>query len=135
MVGSIGPSVLAATLPHVDMWNSWYAWYGNTPQGLTELIAKLDRQAGATGRNPADIVKTAAVMVGAPGGTGRLAGDTAHAGGAALSGDESTVAESLRAFAPSGVAHIQLVVDPITLGSIEWLGGVLDRLDGSPGPG
>src|SRR4051794_33088500 len=33
MIGSQGPRILAATLPHVDAWNAWYSWYGNSPEG------------------------------------------------------------------------------------------------------
>src|SRR4051812_47026631 len=29
MVGSNGPRMLAATLPHVDWWNTWYTGFGN----------------------------------------------------------------------------------------------------------
>lgn len=40
----------------------------------------------------------------------------------------STVAEALRAFADEGVAHVQLVLDPITVDTIEALRPVLDAL-------
>ena len=36
MIGSNGPRMLAATLPHVDAWNTWYEDYGNTAGGLRE---------------------------------------------------------------------------------------------------
>ena len=40
-IGRSGPRVLAATLHHVDWWNSWYSWYGNTPSGFErELKAR-----------------------------------------------------------------------------------------------
>ena len=42
MVGSTGPRVLAATLPHVDAWNTWYDAYGNTPEGFRALQARID---------------------------------------------------------------------------------------------
>jgi alkanesulfonate monooxygenase SsuD/methylene tetrahydromethanopterin reductase-like flavin-dependent oxidoreductase (luciferase family) len=130
MVGSIGPRLLAETLPHVDMWNAWHAWYGNTPQGLTDLIARIDEQCRAVGRDPAAVAKTAAVQVRAPGGTGRIYGDSEHSGERYIEGDRDDVAAALAAFAGTGVAHIQLVVDPITAASVEWLGGVLTAMDG-----
>ena len=32
MVGSSGERVLAATLPYVDVWNTWFDWYRNTAE-------------------------------------------------------------------------------------------------------
>src|SRR5262249_48628256 len=34
MVGTRGRRILDATLPYVTAWNTWYAWYGNTPDGF-----------------------------------------------------------------------------------------------------
>lgn len=129
MVGSIGPRVLGATLPHVDMWNAWHAWYGNTPEGLTTMLATIDDATTAAGRDPAAVGRTAAIMVQAPGGTGRIYGDSEHEGSATIAGSPADVSSALRAFAATGVDHIQLIVDPITIDSIEWLGQVLASLD------
>jgi len=130
MIGSIGPRLLGVTLPHVDMWNAWHAWYGNTPDGLTAMIATIDQQCRSAGRDPVEVAKTAAVQVRAPGGTGRLYGDSTHSGNEYIAGDQEEIAAALANFAISGVAHVQLVVDPITVASVEWLGGVLGILDG-----
>jgi hypothetical protein len=57
-------------------------------------------------------------------------GDTSPAQAVApLEGAPDAVAEGLRAYARQGVGHVQLVVDPITAGSIEALAPVLDVLD------
>ena len=74
-------------------------------------------------------IRTVAVMIQAPGGVGRVYGDTEHEGADAISGPPAAVAEALHAFADVGVGHVQLVVDPITLESIEWLAAALDLLD------
>ena len=129
MVGSQGPRVLRATLPHVDMWNAWHAWFDNDPAKLKGLTTEVDAIATASGRSPADVAKTVAVMVGAPGGQGRIYGDAEHEGAAAIDGSIEDVAAGLLAFADSGIAHVQLVVDPITAESIEWLAAVLAQLD------
>jgi len=42
MIGSEGPRVLKATLPYVERWNGWHAWYDNSVEGAEELLAKLD---------------------------------------------------------------------------------------------
>ena len=31
LVGTSGPQIFAASSAHIDYWNCWYAWYGNTP--------------------------------------------------------------------------------------------------------
>lgn len=129
MVGSQGSRVLRAALPHVDMWNTWHAWYGNTPEGLAAMMERVDRICVEVGRDPKQVARTAAVMIQAPGGTGRIYGDQQHEGTDAISGPPPAVAEALGAFAPVGVDHVQLVVDPITLESVEWLGSVLELLD------
>lgn len=129
MIGSQGPRVLAATLPHVDMWNAWHAWYGNTPHGLRNMLEWLDEQCLAVGRDPGTLERTVAIMVRAPGGTGRIYGDSTHEGAKAISGSPEDVAAQLAAFGATGIAHVQLVVDPITVGSIHWLGDVIRILD------
>ena len=40
MVGSTGSRVLAAALPHVDAWNTWFDWFGNTPGGFAARNAR-----------------------------------------------------------------------------------------------
>jgi alkanesulfonate monooxygenase SsuD/methylene tetrahydromethanopterin reductase-like flavin-dependent oxidoreductase (luciferase family) len=129
MIGSRGPRVLRAALPHVDMWNGWHAWYGNTPEGLAPMLGTVNSACVEVGRDPAEVARTVAMMIEAPGGTGRIYGDSEHEGSNAISGSVEEIAEALRGFATTTVEHVQLVVDPITVESIEWLGGVLQLLD------
>jgi len=42
LVGTSGPRVMAAAAPHVEWWNCWYSWYGNTVEGFAELSARFD---------------------------------------------------------------------------------------------
>jgi alkanesulfonate monooxygenase SsuD/methylene tetrahydromethanopterin reductase-like flavin-dependent oxidoreductase (luciferase family) len=128
MIGSEGPRVLRATLPHVDMWNAWFAWFGNTPEGAARSIASMDVACREAGREPAEIEKTVTVLVGAPGGTGQPQGSPGRKNAFPIGGSHAEVAEGLAAFAAVGVDHLQLVVDPITVASIDWLGGVLEAL-------
>jgi hypothetical protein len=74
------------------------------------------------------VERTVAVLVRLAGGSGRAQSDT-DAVAAPLEGSAEEIANGLRAYAAEGIAHVQLVVDPITTRSIEWLGAVLDRLD------
>jgi hypothetical protein len=45
-----------------------------------------------------------------------------------IAGDAATLAPALQAFADSGVSHVQLVLDPITLDSIDALRPTLAAL-------
>lgn len=63
MIGSNGPRMLAATLPHVDRWNTWYDRYGNTVGGFAELNAFVTEQAELAGRDPATLYRSTAVLV------------------------------------------------------------------------
>jgi len=130
LVGSIGPRMLAATLPWVDAWNAWYADTGNTPGGVAPLRDLVDEASRQAGRDPADVERTVAVLVRLPGGTGRVMGDTdARQAVPPLEGSPDEMAAALRAYAREGIGHVQLVLDPITERSVAALAPVLERLD------
>lgn len=125
MVGSIGARMLDITLPHVDAWNMWWSQYGNTVDGFRREKERVDALIEAAGRS-GQVEATAAVLVQLEGGAGRQMGDYDDVTTVApLRGTPSELADQLRAFEDAGAAHVQLVVDPITRASIEWLGDVL----------
>jgi alkanesulfonate monooxygenase SsuD/methylene tetrahydromethanopterin reductase-like flavin-dependent oxidoreductase (luciferase family) len=129
MIGSTGPRMLEITAPHVDSWNAWFDAFGNRPAGVDALRDQVDAAARAAGREPAAIERTVAVLVRLPGGRGRVQGETAHGAEPPVEGSPAKIAATLRAFAAEGIAHVQLVLDPITLASIEALAPVLEDLD------
>ncbi len=130
LIGSSGPRMLGATIPFVDAWNAWYADTGNAPAGVPALRETVDAATIAAGREPAEIERTVAVLVGMPGGNGRIMGDTdPRQAVAPLSGPPELIAEALRAYAREGIGHVQLVVDPITEASVAALAPVLEALD------
>jgi alkanesulfonate monooxygenase SsuD/methylene tetrahydromethanopterin reductase-like flavin-dependent oxidoreductase (luciferase family) len=130
MIGSIGPRMLAATVPHVDAWNVWYADTGNTAGGAVAAGSTLDAALIAAGRRADEVARTVAVLVQLPGGRGRTMGDTSESQQVApLSGSAEEIAAGLRAYADAGITEVQLVLDPITASSIEALGSVLALLD------
>jgi alkanesulfonate monooxygenase SsuD/methylene tetrahydromethanopterin reductase-like flavin-dependent oxidoreductase (luciferase family) len=130
MVGSIGERMLAITAPHVDAWNGWYSWYGNRAEGLAPLMAKVDAAAEAAGRPPAGIARTAAVLVRLTGGRGRASADSSEPASPPVEGSPEQIAAALREFARAGIAHVQLVLDPISEASIAEMAPVLELLDG-----
>jgi alkanesulfonate monooxygenase SsuD/methylene tetrahydromethanopterin reductase-like flavin-dependent oxidoreductase (luciferase family) len=125
LLGSIGPRMLAIGLPHVDAWNVWWMDYGNTVAGFVAVRERIEEACARAGRDPATVAATAAVYVGLPGGTGRIMGNYAGSDSPPVRGSAAEIAGHLAALAGAGAAHLQLVVDPITLTAIESLGEVL----------
>jgi probable F420-dependent oxidoreductase len=128
MIGSVGPRMLEITLPHVAAWNVWYRQSNNTPDGLEPILRQLEEACRAVGRDPATLEKTSAVLVRLPGGTGRLTKYDENEV-APVDGSPSEIADRLREYAALGLAEVQLVVDPITIESIEALRPMLAELD------
>lgn len=129
MVGSIGERMLALTLPWVAAWNAWYTWFGNAPEGYAALRDRVDAACRAVGRDPAEVERTVALLVGLPGATGRRNGDLSEPHPEPIDGSPEALAGALRAFAAEGVGHVQLVLDPITVESIRALEPMLVLLD------
>lgn len=129
LIGSRGPRMLDITLPHVQSWNVWFSDTDNSPSGVPPLRDLVDDHARAAGRDPADIERTVAVMVRMPRGEGRIDGSGHASTIGALEGPSEVMADELRAYAREGIAHVQLVVDPIDLQAIRELGPVLTALD------
>lgn len=127
LIGSNGPKMLRIAAPHVEYWNTWHASYGNRPEGLAPLMEIVDDAARDMGREPSEIRRTAAVLVQLEGGRGRRAGGERPAS-PPVTGDRHEIASSLLAFAGAGIDHVQLVVDPMEVGSVEFLAGVLESM-------
>jgi len=131
MIGSSGERVLRFTAPHMDSWNAWHDWFGNTPTGLAGLSSAVDEAVTAAGRHPSEVERTVTVLIQLPGGTGRAAGGEIAKPTPPLKGTREELARAIAAYADVGVSHVQLVLDPITVDSIEELGYVLEIIDRS----
>lgn len=129
MIGSTGPRMLRIALPHVQAWNAWYSSFGNDVAQLGALLGQVDEACRAVGREPASLERTVALLVGLPGGAGRPTVYQADQRVKPLPATPRELTDQLRAFAALGVAHVQLVLDPITIESIERLSPVLELLD------
>jgi probable F420-dependent oxidoreductase len=127
MVGSTGERVLAATLPHVDAWNTWYEFYGNTPEGFAEDSAKATSVAERTGRDPGEIERSAAILVVLDRGSEERppVEDVVP-----VEGSTDRIARRLTEFAEAGADEAILILSPITERSIRSIGEVLGALDG-----
>jgi alkanesulfonate monooxygenase SsuD/methylene tetrahydromethanopterin reductase-like flavin-dependent oxidoreductase (luciferase family) len=123
MVGSNGPRMLAATLPHVDAWNTWYEDYRNSPDRFAELNERISSAARDAGRDPGEITRSACVLV-APDGASVVRPSTPDAP-PPVTGSAAQIASGLRELHEAGADEIILVVDPITEDSIRRLGEVV----------
>jgi alkanesulfonate monooxygenase SsuD/methylene tetrahydromethanopterin reductase-like flavin-dependent oxidoreductase (luciferase family) len=126
MVGSVGDRVLAATLPQVDVWNTWFDDYGNTPEGFAALNERITGILARFGRESEAVKRSACALVVLDRATRErpLQGDVPP-----VEGPPERVASVLRDFADAGADEVILVADPITEGSISALGQVVTLLD------
>ena len=125
MVGSTGERLLTATLPYVDAWNTWFDWYGNTPDGFAAKRAGIDTACERAGRDPATLQRSACVLVQLDPNAGER---PIEPGVTPLGGSATEIANGLREMAAAGADEVILVCDPITEGSVRELGAVLTIL-------
>jgi alkanesulfonate monooxygenase SsuD/methylene tetrahydromethanopterin reductase-like flavin-dependent oxidoreductase (luciferase family) len=130
LIGSIGERMLGITLPWVQAWNAWYSWFGNSVEGYRPMRDAVDATCVAAGRDPAQVERTLALLVGFPDGIGRSIGNLKAPEVSPIPSEPATLAATLRDFAAEGVGHVQLVLDPITVEAIEALAPALALLDG-----
>jgi len=113
MIGANAPRMLSIALPHVDAWNTWYVPYGNTPEGFARHNDELTEAAERAGRDPAQIERSACVLV------------EVEAAGERRRDVEAVPAERLAdhvaALGEAGADEAILVLDPITESSIRLL--------------
>ncbi len=116
MVGGDGARLLAATLPHVEAWNTWFNRFGNRPEGFLALNERIDEACERAGRDPRTLVRSACLLVEVEGGRGERGTDPASP---PIPGDR--LAPFFGEFAEAGVDEAILVLDPINEHSIRSL--------------
>jgi probable F420-dependent oxidoreductase len=109
MVGGDGPRLLAATLPYVDWWNTWFDRFGNRADGFAERNGRIDEACERNGRDPAEVRRSACLLVEVDGGAGER---RKQAEAPPLTAEE--LPAELAALAQAGADEAILVVDPIT---------------------
>src|SRR3954469_16909326 len=63
MIGANRPRMLSIALPYVDAWNTWFTHYGNSAEGFAAHNATITEAAERAGRDPAEIERSACVLV------------------------------------------------------------------------
>jgi alkanesulfonate monooxygenase SsuD/methylene tetrahydromethanopterin reductase-like flavin-dependent oxidoreductase (luciferase family) len=119
MIGSNGPRMLSIALPHVDAWNTWFEDYGNAAEGFAALDERISAAARDVGRDPAEIERSACLLVALDG-----AGARVSAAGAAPVPAART-ADAVRELGDAGADEVILVADPIDERSIRTLGELI----------
>jgi alkanesulfonate monooxygenase SsuD/methylene tetrahydromethanopterin reductase-like flavin-dependent oxidoreductase (luciferase family) len=118
MIGSNGPRMLAAALPHVDAWNTWYEDYGNSAEGFARLNEQTTAAADAAGRDPDQVARSACVLVALDQRSSERP-LLAHAPPVGPGIEE--IQAHLRVLAAAGADEAILVLSPITEASIRQL--------------
>ena len=121
MVGSIGERMLSITLPHVDAWNTWYSWYGNSPDGFGRLNATIDDACLRVGRDPSTLRRTACVLVAFGSGAHERRHDAEPV-------EPGRLGEHVNALHDAGADEVILVLDPISEASIREAGESVQRV-------
>jgi len=116
MVGGDGPRLLAATLPHVEAWNTWFNRFGNRPAGLAPLNARIDEACERAGRDPATLLRSVCLLVEIDGGDGERQADPSSP-----PLPQGELGGALGELADAGVGEVILVLDPINERSIRSL--------------
>ena len=127
MIGSTGPRVLDLALPHVDVWNTWYDWYGNSADGFASKRSEIDAACERAGRDPETLQRSACVLLRRGEGGERRSEDHVRP----LSGDRNEVGAGLRALVEAGADEVIVVLDPITEETIREVGAIVSDVRSS----
>ena len=115
MIGALAnrPRVLALASTYGDMWNAWLAWEDNTPAAMSPCARPSTRPAvpwAATRRRSRGRFRSRLISPTLP---------NRDPSARPLVGPPDVLAEALRAFAREGIDHVQVVLNPNTIASIE----------------
>lgn len=117
------PRMLDLTIRYGDGWNTWLDSTGNTVDGITPLMARVDAACHAAGRERSTLECSTAVYVQVGPNTSALMIQPP------LTGGVEAIAAGLRAYADAGISHLQIFLEPMTPAGIEAFAPVLTLLD------
>jgi alkanesulfonate monooxygenase SsuD/methylene tetrahydromethanopterin reductase-like flavin-dependent oxidoreductase (luciferase family) len=125
MIGALAnrPRILQLTAAYADLWNGWLPWTDNRPISVPPLRDAVDAACHAAGRDPATLARSVTVQIDYPGGS-----PTRDPGSRPLSGSPDFLAETLTGFAREGIDHLQVLLNPHTMASVNEFAAVLKRL-------
>jgi len=115
LIGSTGPRMLRNLAQYGDAWNSWF--HGSF-DGMEELVAKVDAACVEVGRDPAEIVKTAAVSIAREGYT--------HTRPKVFAGSDEEIVGVFETLRGAGFRHVIVGPDPCTPEAVAGFAPVID---------
>jgi len=122
MIGATREKMLRLTARYADLWNvDWR----NQPSEVAPFNVAVDAACAEAGRDPMTLTRTAGIMVNLP-------DYPAHPGlnesSPPISGSAEEIAETLRAHAREGIAHVQILLNTTSLAGVEAFAPVLEQL-------
>jgi probable F420-dependent oxidoreductase len=125
LIGARRPRMLQLVARYADAWNT--AWHID-PAVVQERHQQLQAACAEAGRDPATITLTAGTAV-------RLQPTESSETERAITGSPEEIARQLNAFAGVGVAHLIVILDPLTVKTIEQFGRIAEMVRALPMPG
>jgi alkanesulfonate monooxygenase SsuD/methylene tetrahydromethanopterin reductase-like flavin-dependent oxidoreductase (luciferase family) len=122
MIGTFsGERMMQLAAQHADHWNIWANAFGNRPETLEPLLARMDEYCRAVDRDPASLTRSASVLVDFDDPYGRP-GQAVPS----LTGTPRELADAYLRYAEAGVDHLQLYPDPCTVDGIKHCAEALE---------
>ncbi len=116
LIGAKRPRMLRLVARYADAWNT--AWHVD-PAVVQQRYEQLQAACAEVGRDPATITLTAGTIV-------RLQSGEDAASERAITGTQEEIARQLHDFADVGVAHLIVILEPLTMTTIEQGGRIAE---------
>jgi alkanesulfonate monooxygenase SsuD/methylene tetrahydromethanopterin reductase-like flavin-dependent oxidoreductase (luciferase family) len=116
-----GARARALTARYADQHNMW----ARRPEQLPEVLLSMDEACIAEGRDPATLVRTVGIVVLE---TPDLTAEGPRAPSTVPLADTDTWIETLRGYAAAGIAHVQVVFEPMSVAVLQTFAPVVDAL-------
>ena len=123
LIGSTRERMLRLAVTHADYWNAWLVWDRSYPDAVPPLRTVVDAACAEVGRDPETLQRTVTVRVDVRGSQARVQGSAEP-----LTGSPDQLAEAILSFAGEGISHLQVMLSPNRLASLEAFAPVLGRL-------
>jgi alkanesulfonate monooxygenase SsuD/methylene tetrahydromethanopterin reductase-like flavin-dependent oxidoreductase (luciferase family) len=125
LVAAFGTRMLQLTARHADAWNT--AWYGEPDDQLREQLAAFDAAIAAEGRSQASVARTVGMTVYDP----AVAVAEDDRDDPSFIGSVEELALAIDAYEALGIAHLIVLLQPLTEASLDRLALALERRSGS----
>jgi len=122
------PRALRLTAEYADYWNGFGV---HQVDRLPPILRAVDTACAKAGRDPATLQRTATLLIDLPGSEKSSSAFWLNFRSARMpaTGTSEELAELLRAFARTGIGHVQIWLAPHSLAGIERFAPVLELLD------